>query len=227
MKSTHNTLNKAKIFILDFLFPEKCVGCKKRGNILCDKCTINLRRAERETSSNIIAVYDYRDPLIKSAIWSLKYYKRQTIGVRLGTLIYDALIEDIADIKVYTGDRTIYVIPIPISKSRKRARGYNQAECIARGFIRESCDESPNVLEIKNDIIIRSKDVGPQARIANRNKRLENIKGAFKINNPEQVSGRTIIVIDDVTTTGGTLLETIKLLKKAGAKKVVGFAVAH
>ena len=56
---------------------------------------------------------------------------------------------------------------------------------------------------------------------------MENVRGVFEIKNPEIVKGRTIVVIDDVTTTGGTISEIIKILKKAGAKKVVGFAVAH
>ncbi|MEK7106073.1 MAG: phosphoribosyltransferase family protein, partial [Patescibacteria group bacterium] len=64
-------------------------------------------------------------------------------------------------------------------------------------------------------------------RITNRNERLKNVKGVFEIKNPEVVKGRTIIIIDDVTTTGGTIKEILKLLKNSGAKKAVGFTVAH
>ncbi len=78
-----------------------------------------------------------------------------------------------------------------------------------------------------NEAEIKNKNTIPQARLTNRNKRLQNIKGAFSIINTNIIKGKTVIIIDDVTTTGGTMLEIIKILKKSGAKKVIGFAVAH
>ena len=118
----------------------------------------------------------------------------------------------------------VYIIPVPISKDRKENRGYNQSEIIAKSF----CSAAPlNIFQLKNKIIFKKTNTIPQAKLNNRNRRLQNIKGAFEIKNSEQVRGKTIIIIDDVTTTGGTILEIMKLLKKSGAKKVLGFAVAH
>lgn len=224
MESNYNPIKSLVWWISDLLFPETCFGCKKRGESLCDNCILNIRHAERETSSGIYALYDYRDPLIKRAIWNLKYYHRFNLGKKLGKLLYEGLIEEISEIRIYTRGQSIYVIPVPLSPVRLKERGYNQAEIIARGFCNCAGKE---VLELRNNIVKKKIDTKPQAKIANRTQRLRNIRNVFEIQNQEKIKGRTIIVIDDVTTTGGTITEIIKILKKSGAKKVVGFAVAH
>lgn len=210
--------------ILEMLFPSKCIGCKTKAQILCEECVNKLQIAERPTEENILAVYDYRDPIIKNAIWKLKYHKIPYLGERLGQLLYESLIEEIDQIKMFSLGSPIYVIPVPISKDRKKNRGYNQSEIIARNFCKIA---EKNIFQFKNKIVFKKLNTLPQAKLTNRNKRLQNIKGAFEINNKELVKGKTIIIIDDVTTTGGTILEIMKILKKAGAKKVLGFAVAH
>ncbi len=210
--------------ILEIFFPSSCLGCKTKGEILCSSCIIKIKRTEKETAGNIIAVFQYHDLLIKKAIWDLKYHHRPSLGKRLGEILYEELLEDISDLKIYTAGAPIIVIPIPISKKRKRKRGYNQAKKIAKGFCGKG--ERENFL-LKTNIVIKKIKTTPQARITNRSRRLKNIKGSFKIKNKELVQGQTIIIVDDVTTTGGTINEVINILKKAGAKKVVGFAVAH
>ncbi len=210
--------------VLDLLFPEKCLGCGKKGSALCPLCIARLRRAERETNPHIIACFDYRDPVVKRAIWSLKYHTRRHLGSTLGELLYESLIEEIAEMREFTKGSPICVIPVPLSRTRKKKRGYNQAEVIARGFCRSG---GQNIFEPRNDIIVKKIDTLQQARITNRTIRLRNISGAFHIEKPNDIKGRTIIIVDDVTTTGGTMNEIINVLKKSGAKKVVGFAVAH
>jgi predicted amidophosphoribosyltransferase len=66
-----------------------------------------------------------------------------------------------------------------------------------------------------------------QSMINNRNKRLQNIKGAFILTDPQVIKGKYVIIVDDVTTTGGTIDEIKKLCMKAGAKKVSAYVVAH
>jgi len=217
-------VKKAYWEILDFLFPEKCLSCKKKGLILCHTCILDLRHTDRETQSNITALYDYRDPIVKKVIWNLKYYNRSHLGKILGELLQESFMEDFSDIRSFTSGATIYVVPIPISAHRKRERGYNQAEKIAKGFCTVDTD---GIFELKNNIISKKKDTIAQAKIKNRNQRIQNIRGAFLINENVDIAGRTIIVIDDVTTTGGTLKEAMNVLKKGGARKVYGFAVAH
>lgn len=217
-------LNKIKKLLLDTLFPIKCIGCKTKNEIFCDICISNTKLTERKTDENIVAMFDYRDKVIRDAIWALKYHHKKYLGEKLGELLYEYLIEDISEMKMQVSGRSILVIPIPISKKKVRTRGYNQSFYITKGFCNK---ENKNTLEMKNDIVFKKINTTPQAKITNRKRRLENIKGVFEIKNKERVVGRTIIVIDDVTTTGATMNEVIKILKKSGAKKVVGFAIAH
>lgn len=224
MELTLNYLKVLRNWFLDLLLPQKCIGCQLSGYILCENCISKIPRTGRETENNIYACFDYRDSLIKKAIWNLKYYNRKTLGQKLGNLLYNNLIEEISEIKLYRGENPIYVIPVPLSLSKKRARGYNQAEVIARNFC-ESGEK--NLLELKNNILIKKIDTPPQARITNRAERLRNIHGAFSVVNPSYVKGQAFIIVDDVTTTGGTLTEIMKILKESGAKSVVGFTIAH
>lgn len=224
MENIKLTIKSLANFLLEIVFPSKCIGCGKREEELCLDCADNIKRAERQTEHDIFAVYDYRDPLIKNIIWKLKYYNNKRLGVKLGELLYTSMLEDIQDIQTFSQGTTIYVIPVPISKYRKKNRGYNQSEIIAKSF----CNSSElEILEFRNDIVVKKINTIPQAKLTNRNRRLQNIKGAFEIVNNKVIKNKTIIVVDDVTTTGGTILEIMKILKKAGAKKVVGFAVAH
>lgn len=224
MESTKNALVSIYDFITDLLFPEHCLGCRVRGEIICIRCESNLRRAERETEHTIHASFDYRDPVIKKAIWNLKYYRRKSLGAKLGTLLYESMLEELSELESYKGAAPISLIPVPVSHSRMRHRGYNQAEVIAYNFA-NAC--GANFVRVRNDIVKKSLDTEAQARITNRAERLKNIRGAFEVRNPDFVRGGTFIVVDDVTTTGGTMREIIKVLKKAGAKHVVGFAIAH
>ena len=217
-------VKRVKNFILEILFPTKCVGCGIRNEVLCNNCIFKIRLAERETDKSIVAVFDYRDIVIKKAIWELKYHHKRYLGEKLGQLLYEFLIEDIADMKIHVAGRAICVIPVPISNKKTRTRGYNQALAIAKGFCNSP---EQGTFELQNKIVYKKVDTLPQARITNRKRRLENVRGVFEIKNSEDIKGRTIIVIDDVTTTGGTMNEVMRILKKAGAKKIVGFAVAH
>ena len=224
MEKTILTIRKGLNQILEILFPTQCVGCNKKGDILCIKCADSLKFTERQTENNIFALYDYRDPIIKKAIWKLKYHHSPYLGKKFGKLLYESFLEEIDSIKIFSKGSPLYVIPIPISKNKYQKRGYNQSEIIARGF----CNiKSGNTFKLTTNILYKKVNTVPQARLNNRNKRLKNIMGAFSVRNEEQIKGKTIIVIDDVTTTGGTMLEAIKVLKNSGAKKVIGFAVAH
>lgn len=221
---TYFNIKKINKFLLNILFPLRCLGCDIKDEILCNNCTQNIKSAERETENNILAVFDYRDETIKKAIWELKYHHKKYIGEKLGNLLYEYLSEDISELKMNVPERYIYVIPVPISSKKIKNRGYNQSISIARGFCNQS---EPGTFQLKDNIIFKNIDTLPQAKITNRKRRLENVRGVFEIKNKNIVKGRTIIVIDDVTTTGATINEIIKILKQSGAKKVLGFAVAH
>lgn len=211
-------------FLLNIFFPVKCLGCQTKDEILCNNCISKIDLAGRETDENIIAMFDYRDPLIRKTIWELKYHHKRYLGEKLGQLLYEFLMEEIENIRTYSAGTPLYVIPVPISSKKTRVRGYNQARTIAKGF----CNSAPlGIFELKDKVVFKKINTIPQAKITSRKRRLENVKGVFEIKNKEIVKGRTIIIIDDVTTTGATINEIMKILKNAGAKKVIGFAIAH
>ena len=109
------------------------------------------------------------------------------------------------------------VIPVPLSKNKLRHRGYNQAEMIAGEL-------SGNV---RADILFKKFHTKSQVEVKDKEERLANIIGSFEARNPEKIKGKKIILIDDVLTTGATMSEAKKVLKQAGAKKVVGVVVAR
>lgn len=224
MEKTNISINSFINFFLEILFPSRCIGCNTKNQELCQNCINKLQTTSGQTENNITALYDYKDPLVKKIIWELKYHNSPRLGKKLGQILYRELLEEISLLQILSSGSPIYIIPVPISKNRKQTRGYNQSEIIARSFCKEN---NFGDFEIKNNIVFKKINTIPQAKLTNKNKRLKNIKGVFDIKNTEQIKGKTIIIIDDVTTTGGTIMEIIKVLKKNGAKKVVGFAFAH
>jgi predicted amidophosphoribosyltransferase len=83
------------------------------------------------------------------------------------------------------------------------------------------------VLVLEKNVLVKIEDTEHQARIKDRNVRLKNLAGTFAVKNPELIAKKNIILIDDVTTTGATLNEARRTLKKSGARKVIAFTVAH
>lgn len=223
-----------KIFqvLLNVTFPDKCIFCHKKGELLCELCIFKTRHPERDLPKDTYAACDYRDPQIKKALLSLKYYKKRRLALILGGILYERLLEEISDLRMYTRGAPIVLIPVPLSKSRLKERGYNQAKEIADGlkeFSEKSLGDNTKLFEVNDSLVEKWKDTKPQARITNRNERIKNVKNCFHINPKSDfdVKGRTVIVIDDITTTGSTLYEVMEIFKDVGAKKVVGFAVAH
>lgn len=209
-------------FLLDTIFPSRCLGCNKRNEIICDLCLLRVKQCNQTEHENVFALYDYKSPLIKKAIWKLKYYHTPYLGKKFGELLYESFIEEINNLRNFSLGSPIYVIPVPTSKIRKQKRGYNQTEIIAKSFCQKNY-----FLKFKNKIIYKNRETIPQARLTNRNKRLKNLIGAFSLKNENEIKSKTIIIIDDVTTTGSTMMEIMKILNKSGARRVIGLAVAH
>jgi ComF family protein len=220
------TLHLFKIvsnFILEIFFPVYCPGCNKKGEILCENCLLNMKLADRQTEEGIVAIFDYRESLAKNIIWHLKYHGQKYLGQKLGQVIYEYTKDEIASLKTLSQGKQIMVIPVPVSRKRLRERGYNHSELLALGFYKENEEN----LEFNNNLVIKNQETEHQAKITNKSIRLKNIRNSFVVNPKLNIKGRTIVIIDDVTTTGGTFLEISRVLKKAGAKKIMGFALAH
>ena len=231
------------------VFPVKCVSCGKNGRDFCIKCLSDSPPAERETAKWIFPLYDYRHPPIKKALWLFKYKGKKRLASIFAEVLYGKIVEELSELSVMENFRNVILIPIPLSAKRYRERGYNQAELICKELIKINnlrrlpaeapptnwraglAKEGSVCLKLKNNILIKPKDTEHQARILNRAERLKNIIGSFSIKNAKEnislIKGRNIILIDDITTTSATLNEARKILKQAGARKVIAFTVAH
>jgi len=198
-----------KDLILDILFPKVCINCKREGKYICDKCKVFISEAEPmiytgECLDGLISVWDY-EGLIKELIQMIKY---QGVTDAIKELI------SLIDIKVYSP----YIIYVPMYIKKEKRRGFNQAEIIARELAKKSEARPISLLE-------KVVDTQDQTKL-NKKERLENVKASFAINrNVEGIDN--VLLVDDVFTTGATIRECCKVLKKAGIKKVWGFTLAR
>ena len=190
---------------------------------LCYACPTDFPRAERPTLKWIYPALDYRHAGVRKAVHLLKYKRKKQIAQVLGDLLYERIIEEVHDLeKMHNFTNPVY-ISIPLHWKKYKKRGFNQVDLLLRQIERNSTEK----IKIKKRTLIKLRDTSNQARIKNRKERLENVVGSFVVRRPEKVKGRNIILLDDVATTGATLSEARKVLKEAGAKKVVAFTVAH
>lgn len=200
--------------ILNFLFPQKCFGCGAENEILCEECVGRIDRANPPAAGGVFAASNYSDPILRKTIWLLKYKKTKNAAEPLTRLLRRRVWD-----KIKLKDAI--VIPVPLSKKRFRERGFNQAEEIARRL------QKMVLCEMRNDILLKTIHTTSQVSIKDKKRRLDNLKGSFAVKNPEAVTGKNIILIDDVCTTGATIGEAKKVLKSAGAKKVIAIVVAR
>lgn len=201
----------------DFIFPLVCVGCGRYGHFACVECLNQaplLSRAERQEGNIevIHAAYPYPFPLVKGVIGAYKYHwcheaeaAVETLARRWSQTFAAARLPEDA-----------IVVPVPLHPLRLKERGFNQAKAVARGLA------GPTDLPIMPGLLKRIRYAAPQARSEDR-QRIEGL-GIFYAS-PE-VRGRTIVVADDVWTTGATMGECAAALRRAGATRVIGFALA-
>lgn len=221
---TGKNIRKAKDILIDLLFPEKCLGCGERGQLICPLCLSKIAQKKEQASPNIYSVFSYKDPIARKAIWCLKYRHNYRLADRLGKIMFHLTKQKLPLFYKVNPLEKILVIPIPLSRKKKWVRGYNQSEHLAKAFCKE---DKYNLFSFEKRLLFKKRETKPQAEIKDRKKRLENIKGAFFIKDKEKIMGKTILLIDDVVTTGGTLKEASLVLKEARAKKVCAFTLAH
>src|SRR3989344_1377882 len=202
--------------VLDLIFPTKCMLCRAPGAELCHLCLGEAPTAERESAEWIFPLYDYRHPPVKKALHLFKYKGKKRLANIFAKSIYGKISEELSDLGVMENFINPVLIPIPLSGKRYRERGYNQAELICRKLVEINPD-----FKLENNILIKPKDTEHQARIKDRRARLENIVGSFAVKNEHLIKNRNIILIDDITTTGATLNEARKVLKRLGARKII------
>jgi len=118
----------------------------------------------------------------------------------------------------------VALVPVPLHRTRLRQRGFNQAELIARAAIRIS--PLRDRLHLCAGVLERTRETASQIGLTSHQRR-ENLRGAFAVAQPELVKGREVLVVDDVYTTGATVSECVRVLRRAGATKVWVATVAR
>ncbi len=134
------------------------------------------------------------------------------------------LAEVIAGLKPAFGDVPLLVVPVPLHPSKMRQRGFNQADLIACAALK--LKPAGDQLTFNASVLERRRDTQSQTGLSSHQRR-ENIRGAFGVATPKEVEGREILLVDDVFTTGTTVSECARILRRAGATRVWVATVAR
>jgi ComF family protein len=219
---------------LDFLFPQKCLGCGKEGNLICRACLHHLTpivhpicpRCGRPQSSSIlcpacnlwpVGIDCIRSPLrfeglTRQIIHQFKYKNLRSLALPLAVILKDYLVREPLPVEV--------VMPVPLHPRRLRERGYNQSALLAR-----EVSLQVNLPFIASDLR-RIKYIEPQVRTRSALERQQNVKNAFDCPHTSQ-PGKAVLLIDDVATSGATLNACALALKSAGSGPVYGLVLAR
>lgn len=184
-----------------------------------------LLAADRKhfASGETTAILPYRNPEVRKALWLFKYRGNRAVAQACAEILWEVILPELEEERIMRGTREILLIPIPSSGKKKRIRGFNQTEILAKIIAGK---DSSKTLAYSEDILRKIRETKAQADLKDRRKRLENIRDSMEAD-PEKIAGKTVFLIDDITTTGGTLKEAVRALRAAGAKRVLCFAVAH
>jgi len=214
--------------LLNFFFPLQCVNCGRmlaadNKERVCGDCWSRIIYLNRPIDIRLslegiwsVAVYE---GVVKELIHQFKYKEKKYLANPLGKLLVDFVEEYLEE------ERFDYIIPIPLEKARQKKRGYNQAELLAR-VLGEAVNKP-----IFTNLVERRKKTKPQFGL-NREERFENLSGAFEISKSRKedvatIAGKTVLLLDDLATTGATLNECARALKEAGVSEVYGLVLAH
>jgi len=201
------------------------LNCQREGSFLCEDCQAILdissshQEFQTENLSDLYYPLEYKNPLIKNLIKRFKYEPFvKELAKDLASLIIAHF--QLLDPPPNFGGGDYVLVPVPLEKRKLKWRGFNQSEEIGK--------EISKFLNIPliNDILFKIKETLPQVELSEK-EREENIKGVFIIRNRKKISGKKILLVDDVYTTGSTMKECAQLLKKAGAKEVIGIVIAR
>jgi competence protein ComFC len=227
-------LTRLKGMALDFLFPQRCVGCGGEGSFLCEACQRSLPRisppvcprcGRPEANGQLCsgcaewsaAIDGIRSPfrfegVVREAVHQLKYRNLRALVPSLSEMLDDYL-------KTLTLPADV-LVPVPLHRKRLRERGYNQSLLLARGLGRL------NSLPVVDNCLIRRKNTPPQARTSTVEERRDNVVGVFDCRDG-RLRGRQVLLIDDVATSGATLDACAAVLKASGAVSVWALVLAR
>ena len=213
---------KSKLFgwLLDLLYPPRCMLCHRlieaKNASVCPKCMDALPEhdgAERHVpgAAHCVVTFFYEGTL-REGFLRYKFEGRQWYAEQFGAWLAVTIRDKLAG-------KFDLITWVPVSRKRRRTRGYDQAELLCRAAARELGMEPLLMLE-------KQMDNRAQSSLTGAEQRFENAKGVYCAVQPERFSGKRVLLIDDIVTTGATMSECARVLRKAGAAEVVCAALA-
>ena len=217
--------------IQQLFYPPVCIGCQEiiqRNSelpLICANCLSTLRPvAEQFVRQNIrerisspfldkIYVAVEFNHAVQSLIHHIKYQKMNRLAMRMGKWFGETFL------KTIFREKTDLITAVPLHPIREKERGYNQSYYLARGIF------TGGKIPVQGDLLFRTRHTRSQTQL-NRQERVENVAGAFRLNSSTVVEGKIIILVDDVITTGATLNECARVLKAHRAAKVIAVTLA-
>ncbi|MDD2871368.1 MAG: ComF family protein [Candidatus Gracilibacteria bacterium] len=225
-------------FLKDIIAPKKCYSCNKEGHFLCIKCLSMMSNFDsicyvcKGKSNNfdvhekclgdvyydkVIILSHYKNKVISKLIKDFKFYGRKDIGEDFGIYLTNMFFDN----EVYKNTDNYIILYPPMGFFKSLKRGYNHSKFLAKVISTETG------IKLENTMLKKVRQTGQQSKLS-RQERLNNLQDSFKIhkNKIDNIDKKIFIVIDDVISTGSTLNEISRVLKHAGAKKVIGLIVA-
>jgi len=204
-----------------------------------------LPRAYRSPIPESFSIFSYKNEKVWHLIWAIKYKKSKEASTLAGFALY-RFIKIFAQVtpnqrELSSIDPDIVVIPIPISRQRRRERGFNQCELLTAEIAKFKLERlgSENItagtITIINDLLIRNRHTSRQT-LKDKSHRQKSTEDLFGVNrkildtrfkNQDKIKDVTFIIIDDVVTTGSTMKEAVLTMRKAGFQNTWGLSVAH
>lgn len=218
--------------IIDLVFPKNCIGCGREGRYMCQLCLDKVPRPQpicpyckhpsidgathincqkKLGLDGLISVWEYGG-VIRQAILALKYKYATEIGKEISEYLFNSL--------NHLTLPTVYSLtPIPIYWIKQNTRGFNQSIEVG-GNIAEKMR-----LKFISNLLIKTVSTRPQAELS-REERRRNLKGTFVLNKKYNIPD-SVFIFDDVFTTGSTIFEAAKVLKRGGIRSVWGLTIAR
>lgn len=214
--------------LLDLIAPRPCVICGRRlapdTEVLCPSCQLHLPRTGFHLSPldnpmarlfwgiipvERVAAYIYYSPgsEVAKMVYDLKYHDRPDIGEALGRMMATELLPS----GFFDGiDR---LVPLPLAPKRERQRGYNQSRQLAIGISEKTG------LPVSDDLVCRTTFSGSQTQLSRRD-RQDNVANVFQLRDDADLSGRHVLLIDDIVTTGATVVACARELLKVDGVRI-------
>jgi competence protein ComFC len=241
-KLLHNLFRKAEYFLenlLAFISVPDCSSCgvtlENPRLPLCDVCDNDLRKIfpgdgpvclicrcpvpqgchchdDKPLPIPQLFYWGKYNDLVRELIHRFKFERQYKIGWYLTEIALDTLYE-----RIYN-KALDYVIPVPMLKKDKKMRGFNQTELIA-SLVSQKLN-----MPVESELLKKIKKTEPQSKLG-ADERWQNVKDAFAVDNGEKLKGCSLLLVDDIVTTGATSWESTKALYKAGAKNVTVFSL--